>query len=158
MATVGISIVWQDVEGLRFADRLDFDAGDIPTLIVAQAQLVLYEGLLENVSGGAIVEASVTFPLTVSASESPDAGYSVRSGAYLSFKDSDSVGQGLYIPCILGDKIIDDVVDADDTEMAALIDGILGNTSGTKPLSSRGSGSLYASYRGGKGASRKVKK
>lgn len=158
MATTAISIKWRDVEGKEITEVLYFDVADVATVAAAQTQLTAYEALLEDVSGCVIVEANVTFGLTVSTVETPDVGYSVRSGAYLSYKDSDNVGQGLYIPGILGGFIVNDIVVETATEVAALIAATLGSgVGGEEPLSSRGSAALWSDFIKGKGTSRKVK-
>lgn len=158
MATTAISIKWRDVEGLEITDVLYFDSGDVGTVALAQTQLTAYEALLEDISGCIIVEANVTFGLTVSTVETADVGYSVRSGAYFSYRNSDTVGDGIYIPGILGGFISDDVVNDAATEVAAFIAATLGTgAGGEEPLSTRGSASLWTLFRGGKGASRKVK-
>jgi hypothetical protein len=159
MATTAISVKWRDVEGLEKTEVLFFDVSDVDTVAKAQTQLTKYELLLEDISGAVIVEANVTFGLTVSAVATPDVGYSVRAGAYLSFQNSDNVGDGIYIPAVLNGFMTDDVLNDDDTEPAALIAAMLGTGSdGEEPLSTRGSASLWTAFRGGKGASRKVKK
>jgi len=158
MATTAISIKWRDVEGLEKTEVLFFDSGDVATVAEAQAQITAYEALLEDVSGCIIVEANATFGLTVSAVETADVGYSVRAGAYLSFVNSDNVGDGMYIPGILNGFMSDDVLNDAATEPAALIAAMLGSgVGGEEPLSTRGSAALWTTYRGGKGASRKVK-
>jgi len=152
-----ISLIWQDVEGNRIPSQLYFDSTDVATVALAATQLTKYEPLLEAMSGCAIVEASVTFPLTADTNENPDGGYSVRAGAYLSFRDSDGVGQGIYLPGILGDKISNDAVDDSDSDVSAFVDAATGNgTDGEEPLSTRGSASIWSTWRGGRGASRKV--
>jgi len=158
VATTMISVVFEDVEGLRWREPIYFDVGDVDTVAKAQTQLGKYETLLENLSGCAIVEAQVTFNLTVDTGQSPDVGYSIRSGAYLSFRNSDSVGDGIYIPGILGNKISNDVIIDSETNVAAFIAAASGSGANSEePLSTRGSGSLWATYLKGKGASRKVK-
>lgn len=158
MATTAISIKWRDVEGKEITEVLYFDTGDVGTVAQAQTQLTAYETLLEDISGCIIVEANVTFGLTVSTTETADVGYSVRSGAYMSYKDSDNVGQGIYVPGILGAFIVNDIVVASATEVAAFIAATLGTgAGGEEPLSTRGSSALWTTFLRGKGASRKVK-
>lgn len=158
MATTLISVRMTDVEGLHYRVPLFFDFSDVDTVAKAQAQVDAYEPLFEAVSGCVIDEAEVSFPITVSGTGSPDVGYSVRSGAWLAFQDSDGVGSGLYLPAILGAMIANDSVIDTQTNMAALLAAMTGTgANGEKPLSTRGSGSLWTTYRGGKGASRKVK-
>jgi len=156
--TAKISFHWVDGEGTTsgMTTPLHFDLGDVATLAEAQAQATLYETALHAVSGCAIDRMEVTFGLSAAGTESPDAGYRTRTGATLSFLDSDGVGQSIYIPGILDDKILDGVVDSSDTEVAALINAILGNVGGTDPVSSRGSASAFDSYVGGKQSNRKV--
>lgn len=155
MPTVLISTVWEDTEGARISVPLYFDAADITTLALAQTALTAYEPLLHAVSGNAIVEAKVSFNLNVAGTETPDAGYRVDAGATLGFTDSDQVGQSLYLPGILEDKIVNGIVAADDTDVLALINYITG---GTYPLSSRGSASLWANYRIGRATVRKIRR
>lgn len=159
MPTTAISIVWEDVEGKKKSEVLFFDAGDVATVADAQTQLTAYETLLQNVSGCVISHASVSFPLTVETVEQPDAGYDVRAGAYLGFRDSFGEPQGIYVPGILGGKIANDVVvdPAADEQIEDLVNAILGSgANGEEPLSSRNTASQWQSYRGGKGTSRKV--
>ena len=91
MPTVLISAVFSDIEGNTYSVPLHFDDSDITTLVLAQSNFDLYETALENVSGCAITDASVTFPLTVSTGQSPDNGYNTRSGATMSFITSSSL-------------------------------------------------------------------
>jgi len=158
MATTAISIKFRDIEGKEVTEVLFFDSGDVGTVALAQAQLAKYETLLEAVSGLPIVEANVTFGLTVDTGQSPDAGYSVRAGARLSFLNSDTVSDSLYVPGFLQGKMSNDIVNDADAQVLALINAIKGDgADGEEPLSTRGSGALWATYRGGKGTSRKVK-
>jgi len=158
MASTAISLVWEDAEGKRYPTTINFDYTDVDTLAKAATQLSEYEPILEAMSGCVITEASVTFPLTADDVATPDVGYSVRAGAYLSFVDSDGVGQGIYIPGMLASKMANDVVNDGDSDVAAFIADALGEgVGGEEPLSARGSGALFTTFRGGKGASRKVK-
>lgn len=158
MPTVRVSVKWRDVEGKtsQISEPLYFDVADVATLAEAQATFTQYEGLLGAVSGCAIVEAEVTFPLTVSLAQAADPGYRTRTGATLSFVDSDGVGQSLYIPGILDDKIANGVVDETDGDIVPLINEIIGNPGVTDPLSTRGSAAKFATFEGGRQSNRKV--
>lgn len=146
---------WQDNEGRTKSTPMYFDSNDITTLALAQTAYTGYEALLAALSGCALVEAEVCFPLAVSGAQNPDAGYNVNTGAILGFRDSDGIGQSMYIPGILEDKVIANVVDDEDGDITALVTEATNN--GTLlPWSSRGSASLWAIYRGGKFAARKV--
>lgn len=159
MPTVLISPVFTDVEGNTYSVPLHFATADITTLVLAQSNFNSYETALENVSGCAITAASVTFPLTVDGGQSPDNGYNTRSGATLSFEDTDTVGESLYIPGVLDTKLINNIIDAADTDVAALIDHIT-NADSPSPhgLATRGSAALWTTYKIGRASIRKVRR
>lgn len=146
MPTARISTLWQDTEGRQVSIPLYFDTGDVSTLALAQTAFNAWETVLEALSGNAIVGAEVCFALTHSTAESPDSGYNVRSGAYASFMNSDSQADGLYIPGILEAKMIEGILDPTDADVAAFITAA---TTGTYPLSTRGSASLWTTFRRG---------
>jgi hypothetical protein len=152
-----MSLRWRDVEGKssQLVVPMYFDAADVPTLADAQTTFTKYETLLHALSGCVIAEAEVVFPLTLAGTESPDAGYRTRTGATLSFINSDEQGDSIYVPGILDDKIIDGIVDSSDSDVADFITEATGGGT-TDPLSTRGSGSLWTDYEGGKQTNRKV--
>ena len=156
MPTVRMSLTFQDVEGSKKTIPLYFDSADITTLAIAQTVYTIYETALHAVTGAAIVNAEVCFGLNLSNAETPDAGYSVYNGAYMSFDDSDDVGQGIYVPAMLQGKMANELVIPTDTQVAALIDLILNGTGGAEPLSSRGSAALWTAYKIGRQVVRKV--
>lgn len=152
MPTVRITTIWEDSEGRRQSVPLYFDSLDITTLASAQTAYVAYETLMLAISGASIVEAEVTFGIAVAGGQTPDSGYNVRSGAYLSFENSDDVGDGLYLPAILENDIANGVVNPDDADVAAFIAQA---TSGSPPLSTRGSASLWSDFIRGRETVRK---
>jgi hypothetical protein len=157
MPTTQISFRWTDTENDHIRETLDFDTGDVPTVAEAQEQATKYELLMEAMSGCKIDEISVTFPLTVSSAEAADSGYSVYSGATLSFQNSDGVGDSVYIPGILEAKIANKIVIDSDTEVAEFIDAATGSGANTEePVSTRGSAALWTLYKKGKRATRKA--
>lgn len=157
MPTTQISFRWTDTENDHIREVLDFDSADVPTVAEAQEQATKYELLMEALSGCKIDEISVTFPLTASTAESADSGYSVYAGATLSFQNSDGIGDSVYIPGILEAKIANKVVIDSDAEVDEFIQAATGNGANTEePVSSRGSGSLWALYKKGKRATRKA--
>lgn len=142
MASVRISTKWRDTEGREVSVPLYFDTGDVSTVALAQTAYTTYELLLQALSGNALFEAEVCFPLVSTGAGSPDSGYNVRSGAYASFMNSDSQADGLYIPGILESKMINGILDIAETDVAAFITEAI---SGAIPLSTRGSGSKWSS-------------
>lgn len=158
MATTKISVKWRDAEGKEVTEQMYFDVGDVATVAAAQTQLTAYEALLEDVSGCIIVEANVEFPLAVSTVEIADVGYNVRSGVWIAYRNSDGVGDGLYVPGILDGMTSEDKLDRGVSEVNLLLNAIEGTgINSEERLSTRGSASLWATYRGGKRVSRKVK-
>lgn len=158
MPTTLISVTWVDAEGDKITVPTYWDSTDVATVADAQAVITGLEGLLENVAGPVILSAEVKFPLTASQVENADSGYSVFSGATLSFRNSDGVGDQLYIPGILQSQIADQVVIPSTTEMAALIAALSTSTgvgANAARISSRGSGSLWNAYVKGKRSTRK---
>lgn len=146
MPTARITTKWQDTEGRQTTVPLYFDSGDVSTVALAQTAFSTYETLLHAMSGNAIIDAEVCFALTPALTESPDAGYNVRSGAYASFENSDTIADGIYIPGVLESKMIAGILDFVDSDVAAFIAEAI---SGTIPLSSRGSASKFALFRRG---------
>ena len=155
MPTVRVTTVWEDIEGARISVPLYFDTGDVSTVALAQTAFTTYEALMLAMSGSSIVSAEACFGLNVSGAQNPDNGYNNRSGAFLSFVNSDTIGDGLYIPAMLDDKLSGGIVDESDTQVAAFINEAL---NGTIPLSSRGSASLWLAYKIGKETIRKIKR
>lgn len=157
MPTTSISYLVTDAEGESIRQVIHFDSSDVTTVAEAQDAFTDFELLLEDVMGPAIEEAYVTIPLTVSAVETPDSGYSVWSGATLSVRDSDGKGQSIYVPGILQAFMQDKIVIASGTEMATFLADLLTNGFGTggHRVSSAFSGALWNEYVRGKRATRK---
>lgn len=155
MATVKISTTWEDAEGDQKTIPWYFDSGDLTTIALAQTAFTGYETLMHAISGNAIVAAEVCFGLNVAGTQNPTAAYNVHSGAYMSFTDSDDVGQGVYVPGVLDSKLVNRVLNAADSDVAALITAMTGGGA-LDPFSSRGSASLWAAYNIGRRVVRKV--
>lgn len=158
MATVRMSVTYEDAEGDRVTQALHWDSADVTTVAEAQDAFTDFETLIHDVTGGAIVDAEVSFPLTIAGTETPDAGYSVFSGATLSFRDSDGNGQSLYVPAILQSQIAGQVVnDVATPGMLEFLADVETNGFGTggHRLSSRGSGALWNTFLTGKRSTRK---
>lgn len=143
-----ISFEWEDSEGNTKSFPLYFDSADITTIAAADVVAGIYAELMAAVSGCVITNASIQWDLTVPAPGSPDGGYFLNSGAYLSFEDSNEVGSGFYIPGILNANVVGKVVNPETAGMTALIEAVLGTSSeeGNEPLSTRGSGAHFAEY------------
>lgn len=157
MPTARITTIWRDIEGKQMTVPLYFDTGDVSTVALAQTAFTAYETLLHAMSGNAIIGAEVCFGLTPAGTENPDAGYYLNSGAWAGFENSDTVGDGLYIPGILNSKVVGGVLDSGDADVAAFITAATGG--GTPPpLSSRGSASLWASFVRGFQTTRKLRR
>ena len=161
MATTKISVKYQDAEGESKREAYHFDATDVTTVAEAQDAFTDFETLVHNCIGPAIVEADVTIPLTCALTETPDSGYSVWTGATLSFKDSDGVGKSLYLPGILQammqSKKVLNTTSPSPNAINLLIADIITNGFGTGAhrLSSYGSGALWNTYLDGDRSGRK---
>ena len=153
-----MNFTWRDKEGKssQLTVAVYFDNADITSIADAQATFTAYETLLHACSGCHIVAGEVIFPMTTADVENPDDGYNTRSGAILQFKDSNGVGQSLYIPGVLQDKIVNGVIDENDGDITALVNEIIANPGTTDPLSTRGSDSKWSTFEGGRQANRKV--
>lgn len=161
MATVVISFEFVDKERQTISVPLHFDAGDIETLEKAQDVATTYITKLHGVSANRVQRDTVTFPLTSPAVDFGVAmpeGYSVRAGATLSFRDSQNVGQSLYVPGVYDTQLIDGVVNSETTQMATLLDDAIGRDSSEngEPLSAR-SGAKFSSYVQGRATTRKIR-
>ena len=140
-----ISFTWEDSEGNQKSFPLYFDSADITTIAEADTLAGIYAGLMAAISGCIVVDAKIDWALTVPAPGTADGGYFLNSGGYLSFKDSNEVQSGFYIPGILNANVVGKVVNPEATGVAALIDQATGVESAV-PLSTRGSGALFAEY------------
>lgn len=157
MPTARITTLWQDIENKRMTIPIYFDTGDVSTVALAQTAFSAYETLLHAMSGAAIVGAEVCFGLNVAGTENPDPGYYLNSGAWAGFENSDTVGDGLYIPSILNSKVVGGVLDSSDADVAAFISEATGNGT-APPLSSRGSAALWAAFVRGYQTTRKLRR
>lgn len=158
MPTNRITFYFQDAEGDQISVPTYWDSTDVTTVAQAQDVVTDFEALIENCIGPVVYAATVEFGLTVSSVETPDDGYSVYSGATLSFKDSDTVGQSLYLPGILQSQIANEIViPTASPGMLEFLADVQTNGFGTggHRISSRGSGALWNTYVIGKRSTRK---
>lgn len=144
-----ISLLWQDSEGNEKWETLYFDSADITTIAEADTLAGEYAALMSTMSGCIVVDAKIEWSLTVPAPGTADGGYFLNSGAYLSFEDSNEVASGVYVPGMLNANMIGKVVNAEATGVAAFITAASGGAGASAPLSTRGSGAQFASYRRG---------
>lgn len=156
--TRSISFLWQDSEGNQKTETLYFDSADIVDIAGADTLAGLYAAAMAEISGCIVVDAWIEWKLTVPAPGTADGGYFLNSGAYLSFEDSNEVASGVYIPGILNENVVGEVVNPAATGVADFITLAIGNSvvAGAEPLSTRGSGSQFATYRRGFLTQRKI--
>ncbi len=157
MPTTRITFEFTDAEGDKLTVPTYWDAANVDTVAKAQDAASDFETLVEACIGPVVSGMSVEFGLTHSTAETPDSGYSVFSGATLSFKDSDNVGQSLYFPGILQSQIANEIVipTADPGMLQFLADISAGFGTGNHRISTRGSGALWSQYVIGKRSTRK---
>lgn len=158
MPTNRISVEWTDAEGDTLRVPTYWDAASLTTLAEADAAFQGFVTLVGATAGPAITKGYITFELTPASPESPDGGYSVYTGAYLSTRNSDGRGDGLYIPGILNSQISNKVVDLGTTQMIALKTAIESGGFGTNNarISTADSGSLWDVLLKGKRSNRKA--
>lgn len=147
-----------DHEGDTIVIPTYWDSADVTTLAEAQAIAAGLETLLEDVSGADVLESEVSFPIAASDAANPSDGYSVHTGATLSFLNSDGVADSIYIPAVLESLVTNKVVQ-DTGDMGTLITAFTTATgvgANNERISSRGSGALWSSFRGGKRSNRKT--
>lgn len=152
-----MGLSWIDAEGgTPITEAIHWALDDVGNPTDAQAELDTLVPLLVAVSGCRIVAARIYFDLVVPAQSAAVAGYSKNTGARLSFKDTNGVGDSMYIAGMLQSQLVNNTkfVDAGTTQMQALINKVTGQ-SGVDPLSSYGSGAKWASYVNGQKANRK---
>ena len=126
MAANIVSVTYEDSEGKRKSEAFYLPTS-INTVAGVETQADALVLLLDDVTGCEIVSAKVEFELTLPAGikASPDANSRCDAGATLSFRNSESRALSLYIPGFLTSKMAGDVVQSGDTEVAALIAGII---------------------------------
>lgn len=154
--TRSITLVWEDAEGNTHPETLYFDSADLTDLATAQAAVTDYATLMAAISGCIITDAHITWQLSVPTPGTADGGYFVTTGAYFSFKDSNEVAQGFYIPGVTNENMIGKIVNSEATGVEALIEAAIGNGVDVEPLSTRGSGAQFSEFRTGKQANRKT--
>ena len=143
-----ISFTWEDSEGNEKSFPLYFDSADITTIAEADNVAGIYAAAMAAISGCIVTNAKIEWDLTVPTPGTADGGYFLNSGVYLSFKDSNEVGSGFYVPGVLNANIVGRTLNPDATGVAALIAEALGTseTENSEPLSTRGSGAHFAEY------------
>jgi hypothetical protein len=93
------------------------------TLAQAQGFLTGFAPLVDVIMGGVIVEASVSFPLTLPGGlkSSQDAGATVHRGGLFGYDNASLYKWSQYIPSLTPTLFVGDLVNVGDTDVAAYI-------------------------------------
>ena len=150
-----ISFQYEDNEGDIRSYPVRYLASEVNTVAEAQGIATDLAALISACVGVAVVGASVSFPLTVPAGDTVDAGYRNDAGATLSFKTVADVSDSLYFPGFLLSRMSDGKVDESAADVGNLTNALVaggGITGGF--IATDENGVKYSSYRAGKQSTR----
>jgi hypothetical protein len=93
------------------------------TLAQAQGFITSFAALIDTIVGGVIVDANVSFPLTLPGGikSTPDAGATVHRGGLFGYDNPSPYKWSQYVPSLSPSLLLGDAVNVGDTDVGAYI-------------------------------------